>query len=109
MIIYNKFIPVKGFKCLNLFGLIFARSDKEITDKDILHEKIHTKQIIETLGIFFYIWYGIEWFIKLFTNKFNSYLAYRATGFEREAYGHHNEPDYLSRRKPYSWINSVIL
>ena len=99
MIIYNKFIPFKGFKCLNLFGLIFARN----------HEKIHTKQEIETLFLIFYLWYGIEWLIKLFTNKFNTKKAYRAIGFEREAYGHAFNEDYPETRKHYSWLKSVIV
>lgn len=47
----------------------------------IQHERSHTKQQNDLLGIFFYIWYVIEWFIKLFTEG----KAYREVCFEREA------------------------
>lgn len=109
MIIYNNIVPVKGFKLMNLFGLIFARKDVNIRDYDLTHEQIHTKQIVETLGLIFYLWYGIEWFIKLFTNKFNSKKAYRAISFEREAYAHQYEKDYPETRKHYSWLKLLKL
>ncbi|MBF1566612.1 MAG: hypothetical protein HXO16_06015, partial [Prevotella salivae] len=47
----------------------------------------------------FYLWYVLEWFVRLFKPG-NAYLN---IGFEREAYAHMNEPDYLQRRKPFSW------
>jgi len=41
-IIYNKIIPFQGFKCINLFGILFVRS-KLLKDKDINHEAIHSE------------------------------------------------------------------
>ena len=64
-IIINKIIPFKGFKCINLFGILFCR--KQLNKIDINHEAIHTKQMQEMLYIPFYIWYVIEYLIKLFT------------------------------------------
>jgi hypothetical protein len=40
-IIYNKVIPFKGFKAINLFGFLFAR--KPLSESDINHETIHTE------------------------------------------------------------------
>ena len=31
-IIYNNIIPFKGFKCINLFGVLFARKDAMMFD-----------------------------------------------------------------------------
>lgn len=69
----------------------------------INHESIHWKQQMEMLIIPFYIWYVIEWFIKLFcTNN-----AYTSISFEREAYGKENDFEYLKNRKPYSWFKYI--
>lgn len=40
MIIKNNIIPFKGYKAINLFGIIFTR--KDLNEIDINHEKIHT-------------------------------------------------------------------
>ena len=67
----------------------------------INHEKIHWQQQLEMLIIFFYLWYGIEWFIRLFIN---GKAAYRSLSFEREAYDNDDNLEYLKTRKPYSWL-----
>ena len=40
MIIKNNIIPFGGYKVINLFGLIFTKSD--LTDEDKNHENIHS-------------------------------------------------------------------
>nr|DAH44376.1 MAG TPA: hypothetical protein [Bacteriophage sp.] len=40
-IIINNILPLKGFKCINLFGILFCR--KMLNKIDINHETIHTK------------------------------------------------------------------
>jgi len=67
----------------------------------INHETIHIKQQQEMLVLPFYIWYGLEYIIKLFIHGKD---AYRNLSFEREAYGNENDFEYLKNRKPYSWI-----
>ena len=98
MVIVNDIIPFKGYKAINLFGIIFAR--EKLNEIDINHERIHTRQMIELLFIFFYIWYGIEYLIRLFTSR----NPYRSILFEQEAYKHENDLDYLNRRSHYSWL-----
>lgn len=100
-IIINNIIPFKGFKCINLFGILFCR--KQLDKIDINHEAIHTKQMQEMLYIPFYIWYIIEYLIKLFKGN-----AYRNLSFEREAYNNQYNLNYLNNRKHYSWIKYVI-
>lgn len=101
-IIYNNIIPFKGFKAINLFGILFVRKDSnKLSDIDINHEKIHTSQMKEMLYIFFYIWYIIEWIIKLFIYNKN---AYRNISFEKEAYNNQLNFNYLNTRKSFNWI-----
>lgn len=52
MVIYNNILPVKGFKCINLFGVLFVRKGLKMTDVDFNHEAIHTKQMKEMLYVF---------------------------------------------------------
>ena len=40
-IIINNILPPKGFKCINLFGILFCR--RVLNKTDINHEIIHTK------------------------------------------------------------------
>ena len=96
-IIINNIIPFKGFSAINICGVVFARH--ELSAKTLRHEAIHTAQIKEMFYIFFYLWYLIEYVIKLIFCKGN---AYRSISFEREAYKHEHELDY--KRKKFSWI-----
>lgn len=107
-IIYNNIIPFKGFAAINLFGILFVRKDckDQVDEYMINHESIHTEQMKELAFIFFYIWYAIEWFIKLF--KYGDSTggdggAYRNISFEREAYNNENNLNYIKNRKKYSW------
>ena len=103
-IIYNKTLPFSGFVAINIFGIIFARKEyKPLSEQTINHEKIHTAQIREMLYAFFYLFYGVEWFIKLFFYGKNSY---RNISFEREAYT--QDQEYLSKRKPFAWIKLIF-
>lgn len=40
-IIINNILPPKGFKCINLFGILFCR--RALNKIDVNHETIHTK------------------------------------------------------------------
>lgn len=106
-VIYNKWIPLKGFCAMNIFGFIFARKEfKELSKRTLNHEAIHTAQMREMAYIFFYLWYAIEWLIKLC--RYNRHDAYRAISFEREAYTHQEDYNYLNRRKHFLWWKDVI-
>lgn len=102
-IIYNNIIPFPGYKAINLFGLLFVRKDAVMSEEDINHESIHTVQMKEMLYIFFYIWYIIEWVIRLF-KKGN---AYRNISFEQEAYSNEDNLEYLKDRKYYAWFKYI--
>ena len=105
-VIYNNIIPFRGFTAMNLFGLIFARKECEpLSKQTINHEAIHTEQMKEMLYVFFYLWYLIEWIVKLFIYGKKSY---NNISFEREAYQYAGYEGYLSIRKPYKWIQLII-
>ena len=93
---------------ITLFPFIILR-EKELRQKKTLvnHEKIHIRQQLELLIIFFYIWYVIEYFYWYFKLK-NKHLAYRNISFEREAYAMEEDLNYLENRKIWSfWKNRV--
>lgn len=99
-IIRNRIIPFKGFAAINLFGVLFVRKSALLSKRMINHEKIHTAQMKEMLYIPFYIWYLIEWVIRLFKGG----NAYKNISFEREAYDNEKHFKYLETRKHYAWI-----
>lgn len=98
-VIYNDVIPFKGYKCVNLFGVLFVRKGLGMSDVDLNHEAIHTAQMKEMLFVFFYLWYITEWFVRLFLKG----RAYRNISFEREVYGNENNLSYLKIRKRFGW------
>lgn len=104
-IIYNNLIPFKGFAAINLFGILFVRKGVKVSEEMINHEAIHTAQMKEMLYIFFYLWYVVEWIVRLFKDS----DAYRNISFEREAYANEDNKDYLKNRKMYNWINFINL
>jgi len=55
--------------------------------------------------LFFYIWYLIEWVLRIFINKGN---AYRSISFEREAFTNDDNLDYLEYRKNFSSFKYII-
>lgn len=103
-IIINNILPLKGFKCINLFGILFCR--RQLNEIDINHETIHTKQGQELLWIGFYLWYVIEYLIRLVIYR-DTWIAYKNLSFEREAYSNQSNLSYLNRRKHYSWFKYI--
>lgn len=108
-IFYNSFLPIKGYIAINLFGLVFVRKERKPLSEELKnHEAIHTAQGKELLWIFFYIWYGIEWVIRLIQYN-DSKKAYFNISFEREAYANDYDLNYLKGRKFYSFRKYIFL
>ena len=101
-IIYNSFIPFKGFIAINLFGTLFVRNEYKgkVDDVIINHEQIHTEQMKEVGYLQFYILYLVEWVMNLINKKED---AYRSISFEREAYDNEKNLDYLKTRQKFNW------
>jgi len=106
-IIRNNIIPFKGYKAINLFGVLFVRQDAVIDEITLNHEAIHTAQMKELLYIFFYLFYVIDWLIGLAAHlDFNR--AYRDICFEKEAYANEKDLDYLKKRKMFNFLKHVL-
>lgn len=106
-IIHNRFLPFRGFTAINLLGVIFVRHGVELNRQLINHERIHTRQQWELLFLFFYFWYLIEWIVHLLRLR-NRMQAYRAISFEREAYQHERDLNYLAHRRFYSFLSYLF-
>lgn len=102
-IMYNKYFPPRRFAAINLFGLIIVRKDYgRLSESEINHELIHTRQILEMMIIFFYLTYFVEWLIRLLQYR-NTYQAYRNISYEREAYECMKDLSYLKKRKLFAF------
>jgi len=100
MILHNRYLPPKGFSAMNLFGIIILKKGVNSNPVLINHERIHTRQMWEMLYIGFYLWYVIEWLIRL-PMRGN---AYHHISLEQEAYIHEHDLHYLEKRKPFAWM-----
>lgn len=104
-VIYNRLLPPKGFKAINLFGVVLVRKGCRMTAADLNHEAIHTAQMRELLYVPFYVLYVLEW-LWLLPRYPKRHEAYRRISFEREAYAHQAEPDYLKARPKFNQYKS---
>lgn len=41
-VIYNNWLPFKGFAAMNICGILFVRNGVKVTDRLLNHEEIHT-------------------------------------------------------------------
>lgn len=118
-------IPFKGFKAINLWGILIIRGDSVIDDITLNHETIHSRQILEIMIITailtlplcflgawkfaltvtflsFYIWYAVEYVIRMFRRDDDPYGNML---FEKEAYNNQEDLSYLETRKPFVWLS----
>ena len=101
MILCSRYLVPNGYLGLTIFPFVFLKNKKLKEDAKLInHESIHLKQQLELLILPFYVWYIIEWFIRLFF-KGN---AYRNISFEKEAYENESNLEYLKTRKWYSFL-----
>lgn len=115
-VVATKHFPFGKFVAINMFARLYLKDkDKSIFTlmirypnryfKLIQHERSHTKQQNDLLGIFFYIWYVIEWFFKLFTEG----KAYRELCFEREARANETNVDSYNVIVHYKTVKLILL
>jgi hypothetical protein len=108
-LIVTKYLIPKGYRGLAAFPFVFV---KHRVDKENLvfvnHEKIHLRQQLELLVIPFFIWYFMEYLVRLVQYK-NTDLAYRNISFEREAYANELNLDYLKNRSFLRFLKHLTL
>lgn len=106
MVIICKYLVPRGFEGITLFPFILLKS--EDCKKNVYlvnHERIHLRQQLELLIVFFYVWYVIE-FIRHFILTKNAKVAYKRILFEVEAYSNEHNLAYLKTRKIYSFLRN---
>ncbi len=103
IVVFPKLIA-KSFSAVTIYPFVFIKHKAAKTDYVLLnHEYIHLQQQKELLWVIFFVWYILEYLIKLAYYR-NTYLAYRHISFEREAYFFENDLDYLHKRPWFSFI-----
>lgn len=100
-IVHTKFIP-NGFKYVVVLIWLLCHRDPNAVDYQ--HENIHLQQELELLFVGFYLWYAIEWIIRVFQYKFDMHMAYHNVSFEVEAYTWEKFENYLRVRNHYKWM-----
>jgi hypothetical protein len=105
LIIVSKYLIPKGYRGLTIFPFVVVRSKNDLHDKLLLnHEKIHIRQQLELLIVPFFVWYGLEFLIRLAILR-NGKEAYRAICFEREAYQNDTDEHYTNNRNFWNFLN----
>lgn len=94
----------KGFVGVTLWPFIVMKHKDLKTDAIFInHERIHLRQQIELLVLPFFIWYFIEYLLRLIQYR-DRYQAYKHISFEREAYKQEEHLEYLKTRKFWSFL-----
>lgn len=130
--IYNKYIPLKGFRAMTICPYVFVRKELKafFTETARRHETTHALQQIEVLvvgillavclwlygcgwyslipiGLYFEL-YALEWLIKLPFCLFDRVRSYMSIAFEQEAYEHQAEFYYNDVRRHFVWVKYLF-
>jgi hypothetical protein len=103
-VIVVKYLIPKGYLGFAVFPFVFIKYAFDSENKVLInHEKIHIKQQMELLVLPFFLWYFVEYAVRLLQYK-NANLAYRNISFEREAYANEINLNYLETRRFFSFL-----
>ncbi|WP_125722495.1 hypothetical protein [Flavobacterium ustbae] len=106
-LIVAKYLIPKGYRGMALFPFVLVKYDFDKSNGTFVnHEKIHLRQQLEMLVLPFFIWYVLEFFIRLIQYK-NKDLAYRNISFEREAYTKETDLNYLKNRPFFQFLHYI--
>ena len=101
-----KWLP-KQVSAMALFPFVLFKHSHYRDDPVLLnHEKIHLRQQIELLVLLFYIWYLLEYVVRLLQYH-NHRQAYLNISFEREAYKNEKDLYYLKQRSFASFLKYI--
>jgi hypothetical protein len=104
-LIVSRYLVPKGYGGLTIFPFIIVGEMKYKNDEVFLtHERIHIRQQLEMLVGLFFIWYLLEYLVRLIQYGDRT-RAYRNISFEREAYENEKKPDYLKSRPFWNFLN----
>lgn len=109
ILVVNKYLVPKGFTGLTAYPFVFIKNQSDKANAVFLnHERIHLRQQLELLILPFFICYTVEYLIRLIQYR-NKKKAYRNISFEREAYVHETDLDYLKNRTHYGFFKYLFL
>lgn len=106
-IVRCSWFPPKGYAAITLVFWMIAKPHVVLTSRLLNHEETHSRQQKEMLILPFFVWYALEFTIRLCQYR-NWHDAYRNISFEREAYANEYDMGYLSTRKHFAWFNYLI-
>ena len=108
-LIVAKYLIPKGYRGMTVFPFVLMKNDLDKSNQLFLnHEKIHLRQQLELLILPFFIWYFLEYAVRLVQYK-NKDVAYQNISFEREAYANETNLDYLKHRSFFRFLNYLTL
>lgn len=118
-----------GYSTITLFAWVFTKwSEASARQSTINHECVHARQWTELAiasglliwagmlifgfsawwlllsSVIFYLWYVVEWGIRVIVGCFSSHDAYRMVSFEREARLAETDSNYLENSKYFAWL-----
>lgn len=116
-IVVNNVIPFGSFVAMSVGPWIFVKDIDKVTPTLLNHEGIHWEQQKELLIVGFYLLYVLFFIAELVRCAFDKSRgthadgrhrspwkrAYRSIAFEREAYSHEGDGQYIKNRKKYAW------
>lgn len=99
-----KYLTPKGFRGITLFPFVIFTHQEDKENKVVVnHERIHIRQQVELLVLPFYVWYFVEFLVRLIAYK-NRSKAYRNISFEREAYVNETDLEYVQKRSFWRFL-----
>jgi hypothetical protein len=108
-LIVAKYLIPKGYRGMTVFPFVLMKNVLDRNNQLFLnHEKIHLRQQVELLVLPFFIWYFLEYLVRLVQYR-NTALAYQNISFEREAYANETNFDYLKYRSFFRFLNYLTL
>ena len=102
MILFSKF-RLNKYIAITIWPFVIINKKYKGDDILVNHEHIHLKQQIELFWLPFFLWYLLEFLLRLVQFR-NWNKAYRNISFEREAYQNEENPNYLLDRKRFNFI-----
>ena len=104
ILIVVEYLTPRGFRGLAFFPFVCMVNKEDKFNKVFInHEKIHIRQQLELLILPFFVWYTLEYLVRLIQFK-DRKKAYYNISFEREAYANESNIDYLKTRPLWRFI-----
>lgn len=104
IVIVLKYLTAFKIRGLTFCPFIFVSSYENKEDVILInHEKIHIKQQMELLLVFFYLLYILEFVFRYIKSR-NFDKAYRSISFEKEAYENESNLNYINQFRPFTFL-----